>query len=114
VASGAGASTAPGAAATPTTGSAARPAASAELHDSFVLSTENASVNFGMHVNHKVEVTGTQQASKPGDRPVGTTGSTSPGAPGSTSASGGRDAKGQTPTAVFNVTSLKMVSATCP
>jgi hypothetical protein len=116
VASGAAASTAaPGASAAPSTGSAAKPATNADLPDSFVLGTENASVNFGMHVNHKVEVTGTPQASRPGDRPVGTTGSTSPGAPGSaTSAAGSRDAKAQTPTALFNVTALKMVSATCP
>lgn len=77
---------------------------------SFALKAEGTTVDFSKHVNHKVELTGTTDASahqSPEARSSGTAGSTGTGTPGR-----GESAMGMAmPT--LNVTALKMVSATC-
>jgi len=77
---------------------------------SFALKAEGTTVDFSKHVNHKVELTGTMDASaqSPEARSSGTAGSTGTGTPGR----GDSAAMGMAmPT--LNVTALKMVSATC-
>ncbi len=63
---------------------------------SYILQSEG-SVDLSKHLNHKVQITGTVDAA---------------GSPDSSSATAGQ-ASG-TPAQTFHVTSLKMVSATCP
>jgi hypothetical protein len=92
------------------TGSSATPRTSTTSETSFALKATGTSVDFSKHVNHKVELTGTLDASAhqmPEARSSGTAGSTGTATPGRDDSAMGM----AMPT--LNVTALKMVSTTC-
>jgi opacity protein-like surface antigen len=75
---------------------APQPAGAAAAGDKFLLSGAPASFNISSHVNHKVEVTGTEMASAGGAQ-----------------SKAGQAASADSPTRTINVKSAKMISDRC-
>lgn len=100
----------PAGATTSGSGATGAPAPPAAMHGSFVLSVEGSSVNLSAHVNHKIQVTGTMQ------EPMGGNRSTTPnsGTAGSPAGAQSRGTMDERSAPTLNVTSVQMVSSTCP
>lgn len=100
----------PAGATTSGAGATGAPTPPAAMHGSFVLRAEESTVKLSAHVNHKIQVTGEMQ------EPMGGNRSTTPnsGTAGTPAGAPSRGTMDEMSAPVLIVTSVQMVSSTCP